>query len=131
MNRLKPVRRRDEKHTRQIKRQIEIMVGEGVVLRGIQNFEQRRRRVAAKIRANFVQFVQKNYGIAALNATERLNNPAGHRANISAAMAANFRFVTHSPERDAREFSAERVGDAFAEGSFADTGRADAAQDRT
>ena len=54
----------------------------------------------------------------------------GHRADVSAAMAANLRFVAHAAERDARELAAQRVGHAFAERGFADAGRADEAEDR-
>ena len=45
-------------------------------------------------------------------------------------MAANLGFITHSTERDAREFAADRVGEAFAERRFADAGRTDEAKDR-
>ena len=61
---------------------------------------------------------------------KRLNDAAGHRADVSAAMAANLGFVPHAAERDAGEFAAQRVGHAFAEGGFADAGRADEAEDR-
>ena len=106
------------------------MIGERVVLRRVENFEQRRRRVAAKIRADLVQFVQQNHRIAAFDAAQRLDDSSGHRADVSAAVAANLRFVAHSAQRNARELAAERVGHAFAERGFADAGRADEAKDR-
>ncbi len=53
------------------------MIGECVILRGIEDFEQCRRRVAAKIRTELVNLVQKNHGIATLDAAKRLNNPSG------------------------------------------------------
>ena len=66
MNRVQPVGRGDEQHARQIERQIEIMIGEGVVLRRVEHFQQRRGGIAAKIRADLVQFIQQNHRIAAL-----------------------------------------------------------------
>ena len=70
MNRLEPVGRGDEQHARQIERQIEVMVGERVVLRRVEHFEQRRRRVAAKIRADLVQFVEQDDRVAAFDAAQ-------------------------------------------------------------
>ena len=130
MNRLQPVGRGDEQHARQIERQIEVMVGERVVLRRIEHFQQRRRRVAAKIRADLVQFVEQNDRVAAFDAAQRLDDASGHRADVGAAVTANFRLVAHAAERDARELAAQRIGHAFAERGFADAGRADEAEDR-
>ena len=130
MDRLQPVRRGDEQHARQVERQIEVMVGERVVLRRVEHFEQRRRRVAAKIRAHLVQFVEQDHRVAAFDAAQGLDDAPGHRADVGAAVAANLRLVAHAAERDAGEFAAERVGHAFAEGGFADAGRADQAEDR-
>ena len=113
-----------------IERQIEIMIGERVVLRRVEHFEQRGRRVAAKIRADLVEFVQQNHRIAAFDAAQGLDDASGHRADVGAAMTANFRLVPHAAERDARKLAAERVGHAFAERRFADAGRADEAENR-
>ncbi len=130
MNRLEPVCGGDEQHARQVERQIEIMVGERVVLRRVEHFEQRGRRIAAKIRADLVEFIQQNHRIAAFDAAQGLDDASGHRADVGAAMAANFRLVPHAAERDARELAAERIGHAFAERRFADAGRADETENR-
>ena len=45
-------------------------------------------------------------------------------------MPANLRFVAHAAQGNAREFAAQRVRHAFAQGSFADAGRADEAKNR-
>ena len=45
-------------------------------------------------------------------------------------MAADFGFVVYAAERDAVKVAAGRLGDGFAERGFADTGRADEADDR-
>ena len=50
-------------HPRQIKRQLDIVVAKGVILLRIKYFQQRRARVAAKIRAHLVDFVQQKYWI--------------------------------------------------------------------
>jgi hypothetical protein len=131
VNRFQPVRRCDEQYAREIKWNIEIMIGERVVLRRIQNFEQCRGRIAPKISANFIEFVEQDDGITTFDTPKRLDDPTGQGANVSAAMTANFRFVAHATKSDASEFAAESIGDAAAQRSLTDAGRADKAEDGT
>src|SRR5215467_9268041 len=92
VNWFQPVRRRNEQNTRKIKRDVEIMIGERVVLRGIENFEQGCGRITAKISADLIQFVEQNYRIAAFNTTQGLDDAAGEGSDVGAAMAANLGF---------------------------------------
>ncbi len=95
VDRLKPIGSGDEEDARQIEGQIQVMIGEGVVLSGIEHLEKGGRRVATEIRADLVQFIQQNYRIAALDAAQGLDDAPGQSADISAAMAANLGFVPH------------------------------------
>ena len=97
-NRLEQVRRGDEHDARQIERDFEIMVGEAVVLLRVKHFQQRRTRVAAKIRADLVDFVEHEDRIVALGAAQSLDHAARQRADVRAAMAANLRLVAHAAE---------------------------------
>jgi len=63
-NRIQNIRGRDEEHSGKIKRDIQVMIAESVILLGIENFQQRRCRVASKIRTQFVDFVQHEHRIA-------------------------------------------------------------------
>ena len=130
MNRLQPVGGGDEQHARKVELQIQVMVGERVVLRRVEHFQQRRRRIAAKIRADLVQFIEQNDRVAAFDAAQRLNDSSRHRADIGPPMAADFRLVPHAAQRDARELAAQRVGHAFAQRGLADARRADEAKNR-
>src|SRR5437870_5256298 len=56
VNWVEPVRGGDEEHLRKIERNVEVMIAERVILRRVEDFEQRRRRIAAEIRADFVEF---------------------------------------------------------------------------
>ena len=58
-------------------------------------------------------------------------NLAGQRADVGAAMAADFGFIAHAAERQAHELASGGLGDRHAERSFADAGSADEAQDGT
>ena len=62
---------------------------------------------------------------------DALNDLAGQRADIGAAMAANFRFVVHTAQRDAHELASQRARNGFAERRLADARRPDEAQDRS
>ena len=97
--------------------------------RGIEHFEQGGGGIAAEIGADLVDFVEQDDRVAGFDAAQGLNDAAGQGADIGAAVAADFRLVPHAAEGDAGEFPAEGVGDAFAEGGFADAGRADQAED--
>ena len=130
MNRLQPVGGGDEKNSRQVEWQIEVVIGEGAILRRIKDFQQRRCRVTAEVGADLVQLVQQDDRVPALDAPKRLQDAARHGADVGAAVAANLRFVPHAAERDAGELAAQRVGDAAAERGLAHAGRADEAENR-
>src|SRR6266498_527129 len=60
----------------------------------------------------------------------RLDDLAGHRADIGPSMPADLRLVAHSAERDAHEVAARGPRDRLAERGLAQAGRTDQAQDR-
>ena len=77
MDRVEPVGRGDEQDVRKIEGQVEVVVGKGVVLLRVEDFEQRGGGIAAKIRAYLVDFIQQNHRVVALDAAQALNDPAG------------------------------------------------------
>src|SRR5437879_1957290 len=99
------------------------MVGKGAVLLWIEHFQQRRGRVPAEIGTDLVDFVEQDNRIFAFGAAQALNDPAGHGADIGPPVTPNFSFVPESSEGHADELSAERIGQAFSQGSFPDAGR--------
>ena len=60
---------------------------------------------------------------------QRLNDLARHRTDISPTMAANFGFISHAAKRHPDEFTPRCLGNRLAKRGFADTRRADKAQD--
>src|SRR6266699_1937471 len=100
-NRAQLIRGADKESLRQVERQIEIVIRERVVLFGIENFEQRSRRIAAIVRAELVDFVEHHHRIVHAGAANRLNDAAGHRAYIGTPMAAQLGFVANAAETDA------------------------------
>ncbi len=124
------VGRGDENDLREIERHIEVTIDKGVVLPRIEHFEQRARRIAAEIGADLVDLVQHHDRIAGSGAAQFLDNPAGHRADVSPAMAADFRFVANPAEAHPNELPPERVGDRLPEARFAHAGRAEETKNR-
>ena len=93
---------RDEEHSRQVERHVEVVVAERVVLLGVEHLEQRRRRVAAEVAAELVDLVEHEHRVAGARAAAGPHDLAGHRADIGAAVAADLGLVVHAAERHAR-----------------------------
>ena len=93
----------------QVERHVEIVVGEGRVLLGIEHLEQRRRRVAVQADAELVHLVQHQHAIARPGLAHGLDDVARHRADIRAAMPADLGFVMHAARSSARYELAARA----------------------
>ena len=125
------VRRRHEHHVREVVLDLQIVVHERRVLLRVEHLEQRRRRIAAEVHAHLVDLVEQEERVGLLRLAHRLDDLAGHRADIGAPVAADLRLVADAAERHAHELAAGRLGDRLAERGLADAGRTDEAEDRT
>ena len=114
------VRGGDEEHLREVEGHLEVVVAEGRVLLGVEHLEQRRRRVAAEVRAELVDLVEQEHRVARAGAAQALEDAARHRADVGAAVAADLRLVAHAAERGARELAPHRARDRAAERGLAD-----------
>ena len=130
-NRVEHIGRCDEQHLRQIERHAEIVVAERRVLLRIEHFEERGGRIALNAVTELVDLVQHHHAIARAGAAHALNDVAGQRADVRAAVATDFRFIVNAAQADADKLATGRFGDALAERRLADAGRTDKAQDRT
>src|SRR6185503_6281606 len=72
------IRRRDEEDSRQVERQVDIVIPEREVLRGIEYLEKRRSRIASEVHPELVDFIQHHHRIIDRRAAQRLNDAAGH-----------------------------------------------------
>src|SRR5439155_23258762 len=97
----------------------------------VERLEQRRRRVAVETAgAELVDLVEHLHRVARPGLAQVLDDVAGQRADVGAAMAADLGLVVDAAEADAREGAAGRLGDALAERGLADARGADEAEDR-
>src|SRR5437764_13396519 len=101
-----------------------------MILCRVEHLEQRARRVAAKIRTDFVDLIEHKDGIARAAPAQFLNDAPRHRADVRAAMTANLRFVTHSAEADSHKLATQRVGDRLTQTGFAYARRPEKTEDR-
>src|SRR5205807_662371 len=85
--------------------------------------------LSAHVGAHLVDLVEHQHRIARLAALQRVEDAAGDRADVGAAVAAHFSFVAHAAQRHARELAAQRFGDTLPERSFSHAGRTDKAED--
>src|SRR5687768_3696827 len=101
-----------------------------MILLGIQNFQKRRRWIAAEVATELVDLVQKDHGVDRTCPFHQLNDLARKGADIRPAMAADLGFVMDSAKSEPDEFTPSRPGDRFAERRFANAWRADETEDR-
>ena len=109
LNRVQHVGRRHEHHVREIESDAQIVIAEGVVLLRVKHFEERRRWIAAKIRADLINLVEHDERVVRARLLYGLNDAAGHRADISATMPANLRLVVHAAQRETHKLSIKRT----------------------
>ena len=125
------VGRRHEHDVGEIIVDLEIVVVEARVLLGVEHFEQRRGRVAAEVLAHLVDLVEQEQRVGRLGLAHRLDDLAGHRADVSAPMPSDLRLVAHAAERNPHEFPSRGLGDGSTQGRLAHARRTHEAQDRS
>src|SRR5438105_4535633 len=129
-DRVQHVGRADEHDVREVVLDVEIVVEERVVLLRVEHFEQRRRGVAAEVHRHLVDFVEQEHRVLRAGLLHHLDDLAGERADVGAAVAADFGLVTHAAEREAHELAVHRARDRLGERGLADSGRSGEGQNR-
>src|SRR5262249_37838461 len=112
------------------KRQIEVVITKCVILRRIENFQQRRGRIATKVMPQLVDLIQHEHRVIGLGTPDCLDNPARKRPNVGAPMPAQFRFVMHTAEAETLEGPPQGTRNGLPEGRFPHPGWTDKTQNR-
>src|SRR5208282_3980509 len=108
---------------------VQVVIREGVIDLGIEDFHEGSGRVAAEVRGHFVHFIEDEDGIDGASLLHHLDDLAGQGANVGAAMAANFGFIAHAAKGNADELAAGGVANGHGERGLAHTRRPDKAED--
>ena len=124
------VRGSDEENFREVVFDVEVVVHEHKILFRVENLEQCGRRVAAKIHAHLVHFVEQENGVDGARLPHHLDDLARKSADVGSSVAADFRFVAHAAEREPDELASRGAGDRAPERRLAHSGRPDKTQDR-
>ena len=95
--------------------EIQVVVADGVVLRGVEDLEQGRGRVAPVIRTHLVDLVQQHNGIHRPRLADGTHDATRQRTDVGTAVTADLRLVTHTAEGDAHELATQRPSDALTE----------------
>ncbi|EBA08763.1 hypothetical protein SSE37_03935 [Sagittula stellata E-37] len=119
-----------EHHVRQVVFHFEIVVHEGRVLFGVQHLQHGRSRIATEVLPHLVDLVEQDERVRGLRLLQRLDDLAGHGADVGPAVAADLGFIAHAAQRNADELAARGLRDRLAQRRLADTRRADEAEDR-
>src|SRR5262245_31714086 len=131
LNGFEHVGRGHEHHIRQVERRVQVIVAEREVLFGVEHFQQRGRRVAAKIGADLVDLVEHDQRVVRPGLLNRLDDSSGHRADVGPAVAAYFSLVVNATKTQPDEFAIERPRDRTAETGFAHARGPDQTENRT
>src|SRR6266540_2231732 len=99
------------------------MIRECIVLLWIEYLEQRRTWITAEIHRHLIDFIEQDQWICHSCLLHRLNDLAGHRTDVCAAMSANFCFIAHAAERNADELATECAGNRARKRGLANTRR--------
>ena len=128
--RVEHITRRDEHHVRQIEGHTQVVIPECEVLFRIEHFEERRRRISAKVGADLIDFVHHKYRIIRSCLVNVLNDAAWHRSDVGAPMAADLGLVVYATQAHANKLPAQRPRDRFAQRRFPHARRPHKAKDR-
>ena len=127
-NRVRRVCGRDEHALAEVKRNLDIVVAEARILRGIENLQKRGRGVALIVAAELIDLVEQQKRVLTLRLRKTGHDSTGHGSDVGLAVAADLRFIVHAAERNARKLSVERSCDRDGNRRFANAGRADQAE---
>ena len=117
------------KHPRQVEVDLEVVVTERVVLRRVEDLEQRRRRVAPVVGADLVDLVEHDDRVHGPGLPQGAHQAARLGPDVGAAVTADLGLVAHAAQGDADELAPEGVGHGLAERRLADARRPDEGQD--
>ena len=106
------------------------MVAELLVLLAVQHLQQRGKRVALIVCADFVNFIQKHDRIFHSRRADSVGNASRHGSHVSLPMPAYFRLVAHAAQRDAHVGLFQRPCQRFRDGSLAGSRRSHQAENR-
>ena len=113
---LQHVRGRQEEHVRQVEVELQIVIAERVVLRGVEDLEQRRRGIATEATGlQLVDLVDEQHRVHRARVGQRTDDATGPRSDVGTPVTTDLCFVAHTTDGDTHERTAERTRDRLTE----------------
>src|SRR3982074_3156527 len=88
----------DKQHLRQIEWHAQVVVDKAVVLGRVEHLEERRRGISAPVGADFINLVQHEDGVTRFGASDALDDPSWHGADIGTPVSTDLGLVSHSTQ---------------------------------
>ena len=123
-NRIQRVGRGNEHHLREVQRNFQEVIPEGVVLLAVQRFQQRGGGIAPVIAAELIDLVQHQQRVHSAAAADGLHDAARHSADIRFPVAADVGLVPDAAQRNAAELPVQRLGNGQGDGGLSHARRA-------
>src|SRR5947209_1609899 len=98
---------REKDHLGEIIGNLKVVIGKGMILLGVQHFQQCCGRITSKVRADLIYFVQHKQWVTYGCCLHRLDDATGQCSHIGAAMSTYLSFVVYSSQRQAYKLSVE------------------------
>ena len=76
-----------------------------------EDFEECGGRIAPEVHRHLVDLVEEEHGVDGAGLLHPLDDLAGERADVGAAMPADLRFIAHAAEGEADELASRGTGD--------------------
>mmetsp|Transcript_65080 Transcript_65080/g.152327 ORF Transcript_65080/g.152327 Transcript_65080/m.152327 type:complete len:412 (-) Transcript_65080:1501-2736(-) len=127
--RLQHVGRTHEEDVAAINWHVQVVIHEGIVLRRVQQLEQRARGVSLVAASDLVHLVNQDQGVCGLRLFQALDHLSWHGTDIGSPMALDFRHIVEAAHREAVKLSSECLGNGLPNRRLADTRGAHEAED--
>ena len=122
--------RADKEDMREIIGHIQVMVRKRAVLLGVEDFEQRARRIALHGLAELVHLVEHHDRVAHAALVNGVHDASRHCPDVRAPVAADIRLIAHTAEAHARIGAVHGIRDGFPDAGLARARTAHKEQDR-
>ena len=123
------IRRSDEEDLREVVVDIEIVIVEGGILLGVEDFQESRCGIALVVVSELIDLVEDEDGVRRASLLQALDDTAAHRTYIGTAVTTDLSLIMHPTEGDTHVLTAEALCDATPKGGLTYPWRAIEAED--
>src|SRR6202011_6314237 len=96
-----------------------------MILRRVEDLEQRRRRITAPVTADLIDLIEHDHRVTGPGFLEGAGDPARQGTDIGPPVTADFRLVVNATQRDAGELATQRAGNGLTQRGLAHARRSD------